>query len=193
MIRPSLSPPAAPIWCFGRSRADLLRATASPTRRRGARRNERLLHFTFSSASYMPSWRPSAAAHPSCQFSGACHAVCIASVTVCSSASVRASPLQPRPDLLHSWGGITNSAVRMMAASKVASTSSTLLPPGRFALRCRSTAVATSCQSWESVTRHLRSTGGLAGGLNWRCRAKWPRCLTGAGTMLWSGMGRKEG
>ena len=31
-----------------------------------------------------------------------CHAVCIASVAACSSASVRASPLQPRPGLLRS-------------------------------------------------------------------------------------------
>ena len=37
-----------------------------------------------------------------------CHAACIASVAVCSSASVWASPLQPRPGLLRSRGGITN-------------------------------------------------------------------------------------
>ena len=76
-----------------------------------------------------------------------CHAVCIASVAACSSASVRASPLQPRLSLLPSWSGITDSAVRMMAAANAASTSSTLLSPGGFALRCLPTAVTTSCRS----------------------------------------------
>ena len=122
-----------------------------------------------------------------------CHAACIASVVVCSSASVWASPLQPRPDLLRSRGGITNSAVRMMTAANGASTSSTLLSPGGFALRCLPTAVATSCRSWGSATRRLRSTGGLAETLNRRLQAKWPRSLTGADTMLWSELGRKEG
>ena len=101
-----------------------------------------------------------------------CHAVCIASVAACSSASVRASPLQTRPGLLRSWGGITIPAVRMMAAANVASTSSTLLCPSGFALRCLPTAVVTSCQSWGSVTRRLRSTGGLAGALNRRFRSE---------------------
>ena len=50
-----------------------------------------------------------------------------------------------------------------------------------------------SCQSWGSVTRCLRSTGGLAETLNQRFREKWPRSLTGADTMLWSEIGRKEG
>ena len=122
-----------------------------------------------------------------------CHAACIASVAVCSSASVWASPLQPRPGLLRSWGGITNSAVCMMAAANAAYTSSTLLSPGGFALRCLPTAVATSCRSWGSVTRHLRSTGGLAETLSRRFRAKWPRSFTGDDTMLWSEIGRKEG
>ena len=76
-----------------------------------------------------------------------CHAACIASVAVCSSASVWASPLQPRPGLLRPWGGITNSAAHMMAAVDAASTSSTLLSPGGFALRCLPTAVATCCRS----------------------------------------------
>ena len=44
-----------------------------------------------------------------------------------------------------------------------------------------------------SVTRRLRSTGGLAETLSRRLRAKWPRSLTGADTMLWSEIGRKEG
>ena len=101
-----------------------------------------------------------------------CRTACIASVAVCSSASVWVSPLQPRPVLLRSWGGITISAVRMMAAANVASMSSTLLSPGGFALRCLPTAVATSCQSWGSVTRCLRSTGGLAETLNRWFRAK---------------------
>ena len=101
--------------------------------------------------------------------------------------------LQPRPDLLRSWSGITNSAVRMMAAANAASTSSTLLSPGGFALRCLSTAVTTSCRSWGSVTRRLRSTGGLAETLSRRFRAKWPRSLTGADTMLCSEIGSKEG
>ena len=38
MIRPSSSPPAAPILCFGRIHAGLPYATASPTQRRGARK-----------------------------------------------------------------------------------------------------------------------------------------------------------
>ena len=80
-----------------------------------------------------------------------------------------------------------------MAAANAASTSSTLLSPGGFALRCLPTAVATSCQNWGSVTRRLWSTGGLAVALNRRFRAKRPRSLTGADTMLWSEMGRKEG
>ena len=46
-------------------------------------------------------------------------------------------------------------------AAPNASTSSTLLSPGGFALRCLPTTVATSCRSWGSVTRRLRSTGGL--------------------------------
>ena len=91
-----------------------------------------------------------------------CHASCIASVAICSSASVWASPLQPRPGLLRSWSEIANSAVRMMAAANAASTSSTLLSPGEFGLRDFPTAVATSCRSWRSVTRRLRSTGGLS-------------------------------
>ena len=122
-----------------------------------------------------------------------CHAACIASVAVCSSASVWVSPLQPRPGLLRSWGGITNSAVRTMTAANAAFTSSKLLSPGGFALRYLPTAVATSCRSWGSVTRRLRSTGGLAEILNRRFRAKWPRSLTGADTMLWSEMGREGG
>ena len=121
-----------------------------------------------------------------------CHAACIASVAVCSSVFVWASPLQPRPGLFRSWSGIPSSAVRMMGAANAASTSSTLLSPGGFALRCLPTAVATSCRSWGSVTRRLRSTGGSAETLNRRFRAKWPRSLTGADTMLWSGMGRRE-
>ena len=86
-----------------------------------------------------------------------------------------------------------NSAVRMMAAANATSTSSTLLSPGGFALRCLPTAVATSCRSWGSATRRLRSTGGLAETLSRRFRSKWPRSLTGADTMLWSEIGRKEG
>ena len=113
---------------------------------------------------------------------------------VCSSASVWASSLQPRPGRFRSWGGITNSAVRMMAAANAASTSSTFLSPGGFALRCLPTAVeASSCRSWGSVTRRLRSTGGLADTLSRRFRAKWPRSLTGADTMLLSEIRTKEG
>ena len=64
-----------------------------------------------------------------------------------------------------------------MAAANAASTSSTLLSPGGFALRCLPTAVATSCRSWGSVTRRLRSTGGLAEALS---RRNWqPRILLG--------------
>ena len=103
-----------------------------------------------------------------------CHAACIVSVAVRSSASVWASPLQPRPGLFRFWGGITNSAVRMMAEANAASTSSTLLSPGGFVLRYPPTAGATSCQSWGSVTRRLRSTGGLVAAFNRRFRAKWP-------------------
>ena len=121
------------------------------------------------------------------------HAACIASLAACSSASVRASPFQPRPGLLCSWVGITNSAHSMMAAVNAPSTSSTLPSPGGFALRCLPTAMATSCRSWGSITRRLRSTGGLAGALNRRFRAKWPRSLTGADTILWSEMRRSEG
>ena len=124
---------------------------------------------------------------------GRFHAECTASVAACSSASVRASLLQPCPGLLRSWGGIIDSAVRMMAAANAASTSPTLLSPGGFALRCLSIAVITPCQSGGPVTRRQRSTGGLAGALNRRFRAKWPRSLTGADTMLWSEMGKKEG
>ena len=51
----------------------------------------------------------------------------------------------------------------MMAAANAASTESTLLSPGEFALRCLPTAVATSSRSWGSVTRRLRSTGGSWG------------------------------
>ena len=122
-----------------------------------------------------------------------CHAVCIVSVAVCSSTSVRASPLQPRPGLLRSWDGNTNSAVHMMAAANAASKSSTLLSRGGFAPRCLPTAVVTSCRSWGSVTRRLRFTVGLAGALNRRFRAKWPRSLKGADKLLWSELGRKEG
>ena len=72
-------------------------------------------------------------------------------------------------------------------------TSSALLSPSGFALRCLPTAVATSCRSRGSVTRRLRSTGGLAETLSRRFRAKRPRSLTGADTRLWSEIGRKEG
>ena len=51
----------------------------------------------------------------------------------------------------------------MMAVANAASTSSTLLSPGRFALRCLPIAAAPSCRTWGSVTRRLRFTGGLAG------------------------------
>ena len=122
-----------------------------------------------------------------------CHAACIASVAVYSSTSIWASPLQPRPGLLRPWGGITNSAVHMMAAANAASTSSTLLVPGGFALRCLPTAVTTSYRSWGSVTRRIQSTGGLAETLNRRFGAKWSRSLTGADTMLSSEMGRRKG
>ena len=121
------------------------------------------------------------------------HAACIASVAVCSSGSVLSSPLQPCPGLLSSWDGVIISAVRMMAAANAASTSSILLSPDGFALRCIPTAVATSCRSWGSVTKRLRSAGGLAETLCRRFRAKWPRSLTDADTILWSEIGRKEG
>ena len=121
------------------------------------------------------------------------HAACIASVAVCSSASVWASLLQPRPGLLLSWGGITNSAVRVMAAANAAFTSPTLLSSGGFVLRYLPTAVATSCRSWRSVTRRLRSNGGLAESLVRRLQAKRPRNLTGTDTMPWFELGRKEG
>ena len=111
-----------------------------------------------------------------------CHAACITSVAARSSAYVWASPLQPRPGLLRSWGGII--AIRMMAMTKAASSSSTLLSPGRFALRCLPTAMVTSCRSWGSLTRRLWSTGGLAEALDRRFRAKWLRSLTGADIMF---------
>ena len=131
--------------------------------------------------------------HPWCQFSGAVTLRASHQSQPTVQLPVQASPLQPRPGLLRSWVGITNAAVRMMAAANVASTSSTLMSPGGFALRFLPTAVATSCRSWGSVARCPRSTGGLAGALNRRFRAKWPRSLTGADTMLWSEMRRKEG
>ena len=71
-----------------------------------------------------------------------------------------------RPGLLRSWGRIT--AVCMMAAANAASTSSTLLSPDGFALRCLPTAVAPSCRSWGSGTRRLRPTGGLVETFNRR-------------------------
>ena len=83
-----------------------------------------------------------------------CQAACIASVAACSSASVWAFPLQPRPGLLRSWGGITNSTVRIMAAADAASTPPILLSPGGFALRCLPAAVTI----WR-----LRLTSGLEG------------------------------
>ena len=58
-----------------------------------------------------------------------------------------------------------------MAAANAASTSSTLLSPGGFALRCLPTAVVTYYRSWRSVTRRLRSTGGLGETLSRRFRA----------------------
>ena len=136
--------------------------------------------------------RPSAAAHPWCLLSGA--ATLRASHQSQSAAQLPFGRLRStRPGLLRSWGGITNSAVRMMTAANVASTSSTLLSPSGFALRCLPTAVATSCRSMGSVTRRLRSTGGLAETLGRWFRAKWPRSLTGAYTMLWFEIGRKKG
>ena len=71
MIRPSSFPPATPIRCFGRIHDGLPYATASPTQRCGARKNERLLHFALSSVSYILSWRPSAAAYLWCLVLGA--------------------------------------------------------------------------------------------------------------------------
>ena len=85
-----------------------------------------------------------------------CHTACVASVAVYSSDSVWASPLQHRPGLLRSWGGIANSGVRMMAAVNAASTSSTLRSLSGLTLRGLPTATATCCRSWESVTRRLR-------------------------------------
>ena len=90
--------------------------------------------------------------------------------------------ISPWPPSFLGWDH--HSAVRMMAAANAASTSSTLLSPVGFALRCLPTAEATSCRSWGSVTSRLRSTGGFARALNRRVRAKWPRSLTGADTML---------
>ena len=100
------------------------------------------------------------------------HAAWIAPVAICRSASAWASPLQPRSGLVRSWGGIANSVVRMMAAANATTTLPTLLSPGGFALGCLPTAVAPSCRNWGSVTRHLRSTGGLTGTLNRRFRAR---------------------
>ena len=114
-----------------------------------------------------------------------CHAACIAPVSACSSASVYASLPQPRVGFLRSWGGITNSAVRMMAAADAASTSSTLLSPGGFAVRCLPTAVVTSCRSWGTVNKRLRSTGASAEVLNRRFREKLAMSLTGTYIMLW--------
>ena len=141
----------------------------------------------------MYAWRLSVTAHPWCCFSYAvCQGACIASIVACCSASVWASTLQPRPGLHCSWSGITNSAVQMMAAANAASTASTLLSPFGLFMSYIPTTVVTSCRSWGSVIRCLRSTGGLGEILNRRLRAK-PMSLTGADTMLWSEMGRKEG
>ena len=73
-----------------------------------------------------------------------CQTTCFASVTTCSSASVWASPLQPRPGLLRSRGGIASLAARMMAAVNATSTSFTQLSPGGFVLSFLPTAVSTS-------------------------------------------------
>ena len=110
-------------------------------------KNEQLLHFALSLASYMLFWQPSAAAYPCCPFSGA--ATLRASHQSQSAAQLPFGRVHSKPRLgLLSWGGITNSAVHMMATANVASTSSTLLSPGRFALRCLPTDVVTSCRSW---------------------------------------------
>ena len=158
-IRPSSSPPAVPILCFGRILAGLPCTTIFPTQRRGARRNERLLHFTLVSARYwyMHASRLSAAAHlSSCSVHFQAVQGCVHRLSrICSSASIRAFPLQPRSGLLRSWGGITSSAVRMMATENATSTSSTLLSPGGFDRRCLPTAGATSCRSWGLISSRL--------------------------------------
>ena len=61
---------------------------------------------------------------------------------------------------------------RMLAAANTASTSSLLLFPGGFALRCFPTAVATLCRSWGSVIRRLRGWRGRTQcrGLKWEGR-----------------------
>ena len=53
VIRPSSFFPAAWIRCFEIIHVGLPCATASPTQRREARKNERLLHFALSSATYI--------------------------------------------------------------------------------------------------------------------------------------------
>ena len=146
MIQPSLSPPAATIRCFGKIHAGLPCPTDSSIQRRCAQRNERLLYFARSAASYMHIDALRSCASLVSIFRRY-QATCIVSVAACSSASVWASPLQPRPGLLRSRDGIINPTVRMMAAANVASTPSTLLSPGGFVLRCPPTDVCSNLLS----------------------------------------------
>ena len=110
--------------------AGLPYATVSPSQQLGARRNERLLlHFSLSSVSCMPSWRPSAAARP-----------CSGGATLCAlyqsqpAAQLSFERLHSNLALVSFVPGVGPSLF-MTTAANAAFTSSTLLSPGRFALR----------------------------------------------------------
>ena len=92
----------------------------------------------------MPSWRPFAAAHPWCPFSGA--------IRVRGSHQSQAAAQLPFGRLHSNLApvsfapGVGSPIHRYVAAANATpSTLSPLLSPGGFALRCILTAVATSC------------------------------------------------
>lgn len=96
------------------------------------------------------------------------------------------------PTLLCSFCGITSSAVRMMVAVSSASTPFTLPSSGGFSRSFFATAAANFRPMYRSVVRYCRSKCGLSTVHTRRLRAKGPRSLTGAATMLWSKIGRKH-
>ena len=113
MIRPSSSPPAAPIRCFGKIQAGLPYATASPTQRRGAQKTNDCC--TSHSLQPVPCFPDGL---PQLRVPGVCFQAlprCVHRISRSLQLSFRLGVSTPTSSWPPSFlGGITNSAVRMI-------------------------------------------------------------------------------
>ena len=160
VIRPSLSSPGAWILYFGRIRADILCATASPTQRRET--DDCCTSHSLQPVTCLPDGLPKLRI-PHAHFQALPR--CLHRICPSLQFSFRSDVSTPTSHWSPSGLGWDHqfSGPRDLCGKYTASTSSTPQSLGEFSLGRLSTAVATFYRSWGSVTRRLRPTDGLAG------------------------------